>query len=212
MMDATAINADSGDVAAAVVRMGAEMAAHGTVRGRYRLTAYRAGVLSDGRMAAHALGLPLLGDAIGRDAIKWEDEIENLVTTAGLNYLIGVALASTAQITAWSLGLLSATPTIAAGDTSASHSGWTEVTAYSQSTRVTWTPGSVSGGSVDNSGSVANFSINANGTAIGGAFLISNNTKSGSTGTLYAAGAFTGGNKTLGSGDTLAVTATYSVS
>ncbi len=180
--------------------------------GRYKVTAYRKSWRGTARLWLHALGLPALGDWLARGVIKWETTIENLVTTAGLNYLIGCALASTTQITAWSLGLTSTSPTVSAGDTAASHGGWTEVTAYSQGTRVTWTPGSVSGGSVDNSGSVANFSINANGTAIGGAFLISNNTKSGTTGTLYAAGAFTGGNKTLGSGDTLAVTATYSVS
>lgn len=50
----------------------------------------------------------------------------------------------------------------------------------------------------------ASFSINANVT-IKGCILISNSTKGGTTGVLYSAGLFTGGDKVVQSGDTLNV-------
>ena len=146
-------------------------------------------------------------DRFGR--IKWIDYIENLVTNVGLDYLLDSALSGGTPITSWFVGLTDGTPTVAAGDTSASHAGWTEVTAYDEATRVAWSDGGVSSQSVSNSGSPAQFTISANGTTIGGAFLISVSTKGGSTGTLYAVGAFSAGDKLLDDNDTLDVTATF---
>lgn len=136
---------------------------------------------------------------------KWRDTIDNIVVNAGLDYLLDAGLSGGTPITAWYLGLTSATPTVAAGNTMPSHAGWTEVTDYSEANRPAWTDGGVSSQSVSNSGSPADFTINADGTDIGGAFLTSNNTKGGTTGTLYAAGAFTAGNKSLDDGDSLEV-------
>lgn len=141
--------------------------------------------------------------------VKWKEEVKNLVTTLGLNHIVDVVFNGGTQIATWYLALISGTPTVAAGDTLAS-AAWTEVTAYSQATRPVWTPGAVSGGSIDNSGSVASFSINANGTTIGGAGLCEDNTKGGTTGLLYSVGPFTGGDKSADDGDTLQVTATLS--
>ena len=61
-----------------------------------------------------------------------------------------------------------------------------------------------------NSASPATFSINGT-TTVGGAFLTSNNTKGGSTGTLFSASDFTGGDRSVVSGDTLTVTYTFSL-
>lgn len=141
--------------------------------------------------------------------IKWTDKIENLVTNAGLDHALDAVLSAGTQITTWYVGLTDGTPTVAAGDTMSSHAGWAEVTAYTESVRQTWTDGGVSSQSVDNSASTADFSINSNSTTVGGAFLTSNSTKSGTTGTLFAVGAFSAGDKSLDSGDTLSVTATY---
>jgi hypothetical protein len=139
--------------------------------------------------------------------IAWEDEIDNLVVTEGRNHLLSVAFKGGTQITSWYVGLTGGSPTVAAGDTLASHGGWTEATPYSGN-RPALTLGSVSGGSVDNSASKASYSINATAT-VGGAFIAS--AASGTTGTLYGAGAFTTGNRSVLSGDTLDVTATLSV-
>jgi hypothetical protein len=141
--------------------------------------------------------------------VKWTDVIENLVTNVGLNHLLDATLSAATQITTWYVGLTDGTPTTAAGDTAASHAGWTEVTAYDEANRQTWTDGGVSGQSVSNTASPATFTISTNSTTVGGAFLISDNTKGGTTGTLYAVGAFSAGDKSLDDGDSLEVTATF---
>jgi len=140
----------------------------------------------------------------------WHEDWENIITTAGLNYLIGTALSGSAQTTTWYIGLVNgATPTFAAADTSASHGGWTENTSYDEASRVAFTDGGESGGSLNNSAAVAQFTINATAT-IGGAFLISNNTKGGTTGILYAEGDFATDRSVIDN-DVLEVTATFSV-
>ena len=143
--------------------------------------------------------------------LKWQDEFHNLVVTAGLNDALDKQFKASAYTAAWYVGLTGSSPTFAAADTMASHSGWTESTAYSESVRQTLTLGSVASGSVDNSASKATYSINATAT-IGGAFVTTSNTKSGTTGTLYGGGAFTGGNRSVVSGDTLQVTITLTAS
>lgn len=148
---------------------------------------------------------------IGADGqVKWEDEYKNLVTTVGKNDLLDKYLAGSGYTAAWYLGLVdgASTPTYAAGDTAASHSGWSENVSYSNSTRVAPSWSSASAGSKASTATA--FSINGTAT-IAGTFLISNSTKSGSTGILYSAGSFTGGNKSVTSGDTLNVTYTASV-
>ena len=144
-------------------------------------------------------------DADGR--LLWRDEVPNLVVTAGLNDSLDKHFKASGYTAAWYVGLTGNSPTVAAADTMASHAGWTEVTAYSEGNRQTLTLGTVSGGSVDNSASKAVFTINANGTAVGGAFVVSNNTKGGTTGVLYGGAAFSA-NRTLNSGDTLTITVT----
>lgn len=150
-------------------------------------------------------------ECVGEDgALKWADEFDNIVVTTGLNELLTDTFKASAYTAAWYVGLTAATPTFAAGDTMASHGGWTESAAYSEGARQTLTLGSVSGGSVNNSASKAVFSINATAT-VGGAFVANNSTKSGSTGVLYGGGAFTEGNRSVVNGDTLSVTVTLTV-
>lgn len=136
---------------------------------------------------------------------------ENLVVNEGLDDLLDVTLSGATQDTTWFVGLTDGTPTPAAGDTLASHAGWVEVTAYDEAARVAWTDGGVSGQSVSNSASQAAFSVNADSTTIGGAFLAGDNTKGGTTGSLYAVGAFSQGDFILGSGSTLNVTTTFTM-
>lgn len=143
-------------------------------------------------------------------ARAWIDDFHNLVTTAGKNKYLDATLKTGLTTPAWYLGLVTGpggSNTYAAGDTSSSHAGWTESTAYGNANRVTWTPGTVASGSVDNSGSPAVFNINGTAT-IAGCFMIDNNTKGGSTGTLLGVGNFTGGDRAVQSGDTLTVTVT----
>lgn len=148
-----------------------------------------------------------------RDAdgnLKWSDDIENLVTTVGKNDLLDKYLAGATYTAAWYLGLIDSTSysAVAAGDTASSHAGWVESTAYSNSTRPAPSFNAASSGSKATTATT----FNINGTAtIKGCFLISNSTKSGTTGILFSAGLFTGGDKSVANGDTLNVTYTASV-
>jgi len=140
--------------------------------------------------------------------LKWEESYENLVVNEGLDHILDVALSGGAQDTSWFVGLLAATPSPAATWT-ATEIATNDFVNYDEATLQAWTDGGVSGQSVDNSASPAAFTISTNGSSIGGAYLIGTNAKATPAGTLYAAGAFTGGNKAADDGDTLQVTATF---
>jgi hypothetical protein len=140
--------------------------------------------------------------------LKWSDQIKNLVVTVGKNDLLDKYFAGSAYTATWYLGLINSGGTYAAGDTMASHATWTENVGYSAATRPAPVWSAASAGSKATTATA--FAINATST-IGGAFLTSNNTKSGTTGILYSAGNFTGGNRSVASGDTLNVTYTASV-
>lgn len=146
--------------------------------------------------------------------LKWVAEDKNLVVNVGLQYMAGTALTTTSQITTWYLGLIEGPGvTTNAADTIASK-GWTEFTGYSNANRVTATLTAATNADpsvVTNSGSPANFNINATGT-VGGAFLVSENTKGGTTGTLFSEKAFSSpGDRSVVSGDIIAVTYTFSL-
>jgi hypothetical protein len=139
---------------------------------------------------------------------KWEKVQKNLVPTAGLNHINDVVFHGSTQVATWYFGLLAASPTPAAGDTMSSHVGWTEFTAYDEATRPEWTEGAASGGSTTNSSTV-DFTCSTDSSTVAGGFITSNNTKSGTTGTLISVAAFSGGNQALDDGDVLKVTATF---
>jgi hypothetical protein len=146
---------------------------------------------------------------------KWRETFRNLVTTVGRNDLLDKYFSGAAYTAAWYLGLISSVgySAIAAADTMASHAGWTEAGPtnapnYSQGTRPALAFAGASAGSKATSAASA-FSITATGTVKGG-FATTVATKDGTTGILYSAGLFTGGDRATGNGDTLNVTGTWS--
>lgn len=152
--------------------------------------------------------------------LKWVAETPNLVVNVGLQYMAGTALTATTQITSWHIGLYGAgaSNTPAATDTMSSHPGWTEVTAYSESTRVSANFAAATNANpsvVTNTSNKAVFTINGT-TTVGGAFLVGgtgSSTKSGTTGTLFSAADFAApGDRSVVSGDILNVTYTFSLS
>lgn len=143
--------------------------------------------------------------------LRWKDEVHNLVVNTGLDDILDKYWKGSTYTASHFVGLTDGTPTIAAGDTMASHVGWVEITAYSEAVRQTLTLGAVASQSVDNSASKAVFSINGT-TTVGGLFLSTDNTKGGTTGTLISAGAFTGGDRSVASGDTINATVTNTAS
>lgn len=145
--------------------------------------------------------------------LKWEDGNHNLVVNQGLQYLAGAALTATTQITNWYIGLYGAgaSNTPAAGDTLASHAGWTEVTAYSGTRKlVSWTAATLANPSVAASSAAVSFTMNAT-TTVGGAFLCS--ATSGTTGTLFSAADFQSpGDRSVVANDVITVSYSLSVS
>jgi hypothetical protein len=148
--------------------------------------------------------------------LKWEAKSENLVVNVGLKDMNDKYFTGSAYTAAWYIGLYGAAASNnpAAGDTAASHAGWTEVTAYSQATRpqAVFAAATTADPSViTNSASPAVYSINGT-TTVGGAFLISNSTKGGTTGTLFSAADFQSpGDRSVASGDTINVTYQFSL-
>lgn len=145
---------------------------------------------------------------------KWADTFRNTVTDAGANDLLDKYFAGSTYTAAWYVGLISSTSytAISASDTMASHAGWTEASTnqptYSQANRPALAFSSASSRSKATSSASA-FSITGTGTAKG-AFITTNNTKGGSTGILYSAGLFSGGDRAVINGDTINVSATLS--
>lgn len=146
--------------------------------------------------------------------LKWEGTKHNLVVNVGLKDMNDQYFTGAGYTATWYLGLYGAgaSNTPAAGDTAASHVGWTEVVPYSNATRpeATFAAATAADPSViTNSAAPAVFNVNATET-VGGAFLISDDTKNGTTGILFSAADFdVPGDRAVTSGDTITVTYTF---
>jgi hypothetical protein len=176
------------------------------------------------QVSASLVTRPALGESVGAGGVytvtcvgadgveKWTDTFHNLVVNQGLANMNGAYFAGTAQTTTWYLGLVTGPgsgTTFAAADTLASHAGWTENTAYTGSRKaVTFGAASTANPSViSNTASPSAFAMTGTAT-IAGAFLASTTDNSG---ILFSEGDFTGGDKSVASGDTLNVTYTFSL-
>jgi len=141
--------------------------------------------------------------------IKWEDDIENLVTTVGKNFTLDTTLGNTAG-GAVVMGL-KGTGTAVVADTQASHASWLEVGLANAPTysgnRPTPSFSAASSGSKATSSAVS-FSMTSTGTVAGCFINIGgSSTKDNTTGTLFSAGDFSS-SKSVVSGDSIAVTYT----
>lgn len=152
---------------------------------------------------------------VGADGqVKWEEEMHNLVVNQGLQDMVTTYLKSGTQITTWYLGLITGPgsgTTIAAGDTLASHAGWTEFSSYtgSRKTATFGTATTADPSVINNTASPASFTMSGAGT-VAGAFLCS--AASGTTGVLFSAADFQSpGDRTVAASDVLNVTYTFSL-
>jgi hypothetical protein len=150
--------------------------------------------------------------------VLWEETFDNVVTTAGKNYMLDnfITGSSFTQVGPY-MGLVSSVSwsATAATDTMSSHSGWTEAgssNAPTFSARGTPSWSSSSGGAKSTSSAVS-FTMTGSGT-LEGAFIVlgsgASSTIGNTSGTLFSAGAFSGGAQPVNSGNV--VTVTYSIS
>jgi hypothetical protein len=131
--------------------------------------------------------------------VAWADSFENTVMTLGKDALLTNALKGSGYTAACYFGLISSISYVSvpvAADTLGSHATWTEAGAANAPTfaaRIAATFGTAGSGSLATSAS-SNFTMTGNGT-VKGAFLCFNGATSAianTTGTLYAAGLFSG--------------------
>lgn len=167
---------------------------------------------SDGGVKAGGVFTVVCCDEDGN--FKWTDTFHNLVVNQALQDMNVKYFSGVGYTAAWYLGLINgpgASNTYAAVDTLASHVGWVENTSYT-GTRKQAVFGSATTADpsvIDNSGAPAVFNIVGGSQAIGGAFLTS--VASGTSGILFSANNFSGGDKLVSGGDTLTVTYTFSL-
>lgn len=171
----------------------------------------------------HGENLRVMGryTAVCRDAagnVKWSEEFDNLVTDVGAKLMLDTILAGSSFTAACYLGL-KGSGAAAVTDTQASHAGWSEVggtnaPAFSSPANrptVTWSSasGSGAGSRTKASSGTMTFTFSSGGT-VDGAFLNINGsaTKDNTTGTLFSAGTFSGGARTVVATDQLTVTYT----
>ena len=146
--------------------------------------------------------------------VGFMDSFPNLVTTVGKNDILDKYLKGSTYTQTLVMGLCG-TGTKAAGDTQASHGGWSEVGGTNApaftGNRPAITMGSAAAG-VSTSPSTA-YAITSSGT-VAGCFMNNGGsaTKDNTTGILFSAGDFTGGSQAVNNLDTLNVVYTLTAS
>lgn len=147
-------------------------------------------------------------------SLKWEAQEHNLVVNEGLKFMNDTFFRGAAYTAAWFLGLISgpgAGNTYAAGDTLASHAGWTEFTNYvGNRGSLVLDAATLADPSVATNSTPLAFTITGGGGVVAGAFVTDVDT--GTVGTLFSVSNFQSpGDRTVVSGDTLNVTYTFSL-
>ena len=115
-----------------------------------------------------------------------EYTFRNDITNEGKNLIFDTFFNAASQITTWYVGLIdnASYSALNAADVMNSHSGWIELTAYSQSTRVVFASGASSSQTVTNS-TPAVFDFTGSAT-VQGIFITSGSAKGGTTGKLWS--------------------------
>lgn len=144
------------------------------------------------------------------EVIGCQPVIFNGITDEGKTSNLDVYFRNQTQLASWYFGLVdnSGFTAFDDADVMTSHSGWSEFVTYSEATRVQWSPDAAASNSISNA-TPATINITATATLKGG-FIVSNSTKSGTSGTLWATVAFTS-NVDVVNGDQLKLTYTVNM-
>lgn len=134
-----------------------------------------------------------------------EFDVHNLVVNEGLDYLLDVMFHGVSPAGTWYIGLFEGNYTPVATVTAATiTSASTECTAYDESTRQEYNEAAASSQTITNAANRATFTFNAS-KNIYGAFLVSAQAKSATSGKLFSAARF-GALKAVAASDQLLVT------
>lgn len=119
--------------------------------------------------------------------VIWQDTAKNLMPYEGLDHMLSVLFGDTTQINNWYIGLYEGAYTPSRTDTAAAFpTAATEVTSYTESTRVVFNNSLSSLGVTNNFANVAEFNFTGSKTIQGG-FISSVATKGASSGVLLSA-------------------------
>ena len=151
--------------------------------------------------------------------LLWKDTVHNVVATVGKNLMLQTALTGSGYtVVGPYMGMISSisyTTGPVAGDTMASHGGWTEAGTTNAPTfaaRIAPSFGTASAGAISTASAVT-FTMTSTGT-LKGAFIVYGTgavtTILSTAGTLLSAGLFTGGDQPVNTGNVVQVT--YSLS
>lgn len=152
------------------------------------------------------------------DLESWQDgklihtqRAHNLIPIEGINNMLDVWLKQATQPTKFYIGLYEGNYTPVPGDTAASFpAAATELTAYSEATRVEVVLGAVAAGSVTNFDSPAEFTGTTAGKQAAGGFISTSPTKGSTTGVLCSAVRFPSP-QPIGTGVKLLVKASFQI-
>lgn len=139
--------------------------------------------------------------------LKWREENPNIVFDRAIEDMLGIYFKGQPARTTWYLGLINTGASLLPTDTMASHPGWTENTNYNASQRPQAQFGVIVDKRMSNALNKALFTMAAPAGNIVGVFLVSDSTKGGTAGMLYAAAAFSSVKNTEAT-DTITVSAT----
>lgn len=142
--------------------------------------------------------------------VRETEVIKNLMPTEGIHHMMNGLLKSGAQVSSWFVGLYEANYAPVSTDIMADFpTAATETTAYNETTRRPFVPGTVDAGTVDNAASKAEFTMSSAKQVYGG-FISSASAKGSPSGVLLSAVRF-GSPKQLAVGDVLRVTAGFTI-
>lgn len=143
------------------------------------------GVFVFGEAVSRVLDIPKPGKKFGKPLTPW-NRFPNGATYVGVNKILDSGFRNQSQVTAWYIGLIDndGFSAVNVNDTSASHSGWTELTDYTSGTRLAWSPSAAASGVLTISSAVT-FTTNAT-VDIRGIFLASSNTKESAVDIIWA--------------------------
>ena len=158
-----------------------------------------------------SVGFEYTVEVLDKDGNVTDREVvHNIMPIEGIHHVLNTVLKGGAQVAQWHIGLYESAHTPTPNDIMATFpTQAVETTEYVSTTRMPFTPGTLTAGSVDNSANSAEFDFTTTKLIYGG-FLSSSSAKGSTSGVLLSAVRF-GSPKSVDSSSTLRVTAGFTM-